>query len=158
MIEKRKPCETHHLDPQEFDLPETTYSRGIENRVFQEIVLNVLSRISGIGLLQGTFLDHLIGRIDRVPGISAEQDSKTQSVKICVEIAVHYGIHIPSKAEEIQTAVVEEITKMTGLRVSEIHVVFKELVRDEATKEASPSAQIPVEIPNEFKEELQSEF
>jgi uncharacterized alkaline shock family protein YloU len=158
MIEKRQKCATQHLDPLEFELPDTTYSRDIENRVFQGIVLKTLSRISGIGLLEGTFLENLIGRIDKVNGISTEQDTKTQSVKIKIEISVQYGVSIPKKAEEIQTAVVEEITNMTGLRVSEIHVVFKELAREQVVPEEEPIPNIPVEIANTFTEELQDEF
>jgi uncharacterized alkaline shock family protein YloU len=158
MIEKRQPCEAQHLDPLEFDLPDTTFSRDIENRVFQGIVLKTLSRISGIGLLEGTFLENLIGRVDKVKGISTEQDPKTQSVKIKIEVSVQYGVSIPKKAEEIQSAVVEEITKMTGLRVSEIHVIFKELMRESPLSEEQTPPKVPVDVANAFGDELQSEF
>ncbi len=158
MIEKRHLGTAQHLDPLEFELPETTYSRDIENRVFQGIVLKVLSRISSIGLLEGTFLENVIGRLDRVKGITAEQDAKSQSVKITIEINVEYGVNIPKKAEEIQTAVVEELTKMTGLRVSEIHVVFKGLKREELLPSEQLSQKIPDEGATSFHEELQSEF
>jgi uncharacterized alkaline shock family protein YloU len=158
MTEKKKHCETQHIDPLEFELPDTIYSRDIENRVFQGIVLKILSRISGIGLLEGTFLEDLIGRVDKVKGISTEQDTKTQSVKIRIEVSVQYGVSIPKKAEEIQTAVVEEITKMTGLRVSEIHVIFKELSRELPLPEEESLSKIPVEVANSFPEELQDEF
>jgi uncharacterized alkaline shock family protein YloU len=158
MSEKKQKCETQHLDPLEFELPDTVYSRDIENKVFQGIVLKTLSRISGIGLLEGTFLENLIGRIDKVKGISTEQDAKSQSVKIKIEVSVQYGVSIPKKAEEIQTAVVEEITNMTGLRVSEIHVVFKELLREQPLSEEDVPPKIPVEMANTFSEELQDEF
>lgn len=155
MIEKKRPCDAQQLDPLEFELPDTTYSRDIENKLFQGIVLKTLSRISGIGLLEGTFLGNLI---DKIKGISTEQDAKTQSVKIKIEVSIQYGLSIPKKAEEIQTAVVEEITKMTGLRVSEIHVVFKELMREEAPQEEAPSPPIPIEVASTFSHEFESEF
>lgn len=158
MKEKIQTCGTQHLDPVEFELPETTYSRDIENKVFQGIVLKTLSAITGIGLLEGTFFDNLIGRIDKVKGISTEQDAKAQCVKITIEVSVQYGISIPKKAEEIQTAVVEAITKMTGLRVSEVHVVFKELMQEPSSQEQALPPSIPFEVPSSFKEELEKEF
>ena len=124
MNEKRLKSEPSHLDPREFELPETVYSRDIENRVFQGIVLKTLSKIEGIGLVEGTFLDSLIGRLDKIKGIIAEQDPKTHSVKIKIEVRVKDDVNIPFIADEIQTLVVQEITKITGVRVSEIHVEF----------------------------------
>ncbi len=47
--------------------------------------------------------------------LSAEQDSKRQSVDIKLEIDVCYGIRIPEKAEEIQHKVSEDITRFTGI-------------------------------------------
>ncbi len=158
MMGKKKSCEARQLDTREFDLPETVFSRDIENKVFQEIVLNILSRISGIGLLEGTFLENVIGRVDKIKGISIEQDLRSKSVKITIEISVQYGVNIPKKAEEIQTALVEEITKMTGLHVSEVHVIFKQLTHDEPKVDEPAPPRIPVEIAHTFHEDLQSEF
>ena len=81
-----------------------------------------------------------------------------RQIKITIEINVEYGVNIPKKAEEIQTAVVEELTKMTGLRVSEIHVVFKGLKREELLPSEQLSQKIPDEGATSFHEELQSEF
>jgi uncharacterized alkaline shock family protein YloU len=158
MSERKQKSEPQHLDPLEFDLPDTTFSRDIENRVFQGIVLKTLSRITGIGLLEGTFLDNLIGRVDKVKGIATEQDPKTQTVKIKIEVSVQYGVSIPQKAEEIQTAVVEEITKMTGLRVSEIHIVFKELASEQAPSEEGQMPKVPIDVSHSFSEGLPDEF
>jgi len=125
------------FDTKEFNLPETVLSRDIENRVFQGIIVKALSEISGIGLIEGNFLDTLIGRLDKVKGIYTEQDTKSHAIKIRIELNVRYGILIPQKAEEIQAKVIEAVTKLTGVRVSEIHIVFKELI----TKEESESSQ-----------------
>ena len=141
------------LDPQEFDFPETTFSRDIENRVFQGIILKILSQITGIGLLEGAFLESLIGRLDKIKGIGIEQDAKTHSVHIKIEVSIQYGVNIPQKADEIQNAVVEEITRMTGVRVSEIHIVFKELRQEEPFE-----AKIPVDVENRFSGEFENEF
>ena len=118
------------IDANEFELPETTYVRDIENRVFQSIVLQCLSKISDISLVEGNFIDHFLNRssTDGFKGITAEQDSKNHSVKIRIEIAVAYGVCIPEKALEIQERVTEELTQFTGLHVSGVHVVFKNLI------------------------------
>ena len=47
------------VDTQEFELPETVFSRDIDNRVFQTIVLQSLSKVEGISLVEG----NLIGNI-----------------------------------------------------------------------------------------------
>jgi uncharacterized alkaline shock family protein YloU len=146
------------LDPQEFDLPETTFSRDVENRVFQGIILKILSQISGIGLLEGTFLANLLGRVDKVKGITIEQDAQTHSVRIKIEVSIQYGVNIPHKAEEIQSAVVNEITSMTGLRVAEIHVVFKELMQEEPEGSEASLPHIPIDVPSSFTNDFENEF
>ena len=45
-----------------------------------------------------------------------------------VEVNVAYGVSIPEKAEEIQTKIAQEINRLTGLRVSQVHVIFKDLM------------------------------
>lgn len=124
------------VDTKEFNLPETIFIRDIENKVFQSIVLQCLSQIEGISLTEGNFIDHMLGRSSEgVKGIHAEQDEKNHSVNIKVEVNVLFGTSIPNKAEEIQTKVAEEITKITGLHVGSVHVVFKNVISlEEASK------------------------
>src|SRR5690625_3643869 len=112
--------ENSTVDTQEFELPETVFSRDIETRVIQVIILQCLSKIQDIGLIGGTLMDTLLGRsdTDRVKGIFVEQDSRNHQVKVKVEILVNYGVSIPAKAEEVQSKIVEEITRLTGLHVA----------------------------------------
>jgi uncharacterized alkaline shock family protein YloU len=157
MSDKLHKSEPHQIDTREFDLPETVYSRDIENRVFQGIIVKTLSQISGIGLLEGRFFDNLIGRIERIKGISTQQDATAQSLKVRIEVNIQYGISIAEKAEEIQAAVVEDLVKMTGVRVSEVHVVFKGLISEEEQKIREPqqiSEAIDSALGEDFEEEL----
>lgn len=125
------------FDTKEFEIPETVFIRDIENKVFQSIVLQCLAQIEGISLVEGNFIDHLLGRSSEgVKGIYAEQNDKNQSVNIKVEVNIHFGIVIPDKAEEIQTKITEEITKLTGLHVSSVHVVFKNVISKEQAYQA----------------------
>lgn len=118
------------MDPGEIQFPETSYVRDIESRVFQSIVLQVLAKITGIGLIGGNLLDALLGRdsVEGIKGIHVEQDLEKHSVYIRVEIDINYGVIIPEKAEEIQTKILEEVSLFTGLHVSCVHVIFKNLI------------------------------
>ncbi len=134
-----------NMDAREIELPETMFIRDIETRVFQGIVLQALAKISGIGLLEGNLFDSLLGReIESVKGIHVEQDQKKHSVNIRVEINVVYGILIPEKSEEIQTRLVEEISRWTSLHVASVHVVFKDLIypQTDATQAAAEGTEV----------------
>ena len=125
------------IDSKELSFPETTFIRDIESRVFQSIVLQTIAKIEGISLLGGHgIIDNLFGRdnSERIKGIYVEQDHKKHSVQVRLEINIEYGIAIPQKAEEIQNRVVEEISKLTGLHVSAVHVVFKNLITPQIEK------------------------
>jgi uncharacterized alkaline shock family protein YloU len=144
----------------EFELPETTFIRDIENRVFQSYVLQTLSRIEGISLISGNFLDHLLGRdgAERIKGITTEQDQKNHSVAVKIELNIYYGVPIPPKAEEIQSKVAEEITTLTGLHVSCVHVIFKNVVVEEAGKNSSGESAESLLRKGLLDEELTEEF
>lgn len=125
------------VDTKEFEIPETVFIRDIENKVFQSIVLQCLSQIPGISLTEGNFIDHLLGRSEGIKGINTEQNEKKQSVSIKVEVNISYGVSIPEKAEEIQSAIADEVTKLTGLHVSSVHVIFKNVISVEQAKRQS---------------------
>ncbi len=117
------------MDTKEISLPDTVFVRDIESKVFQAVTLQCLAKIEGISLLEGSLFDSLLGReVERIKGINVEQDQKKHSVNIRVEINVFYGVSIPEKAEEIQAKVVEEISRLTGLHVGSVHIVFKNLI------------------------------
>ncbi len=152
MTEKKSKFDPVKIDPKEFELPDTEYIRDIDNRVFQGIILQTLSKITGISLLEGNFIDHIFGRTEGVKGIHTEQDEKSCSISAKVEVAIAYGISIPEKAEEIQTKVVEELVRMTGLRVSHVHVVFKELIAPESVKKAHMAKEKAPQHPGDYSD------
>jgi len=141
MNDQKKKNEKIKVDTKEFDIPETLYIRDIENKVFQSIILQCLSQIEGIRLVEGSFIDNFLGRsAEGVKGIYALQDEKHQSINIKVEVNILYGIPIPGKAEEIQQRVSEEIVRLTGLHVASIHVIIKNVIPEEETPKAAPPA------------------
>lgn len=110
----------------EAELPETLFVQDIDDRVFKSIVLQCLAEIDGVSLKRRGVLRSFFskGRTDPSKGIVIEQDPHSQTISIKLEMVVHYGVPIPEKAEEIQKKVSEQITHMTGLHVSCVHVIF----------------------------------
>ncbi|MGR3973070.1 MAG: Asp23/Gls24 family envelope stress response protein [Candidatus Rhabdochlamydia sp.] len=121
------------MNHKEVELPETVFVRDIENKVFQSIVVQCLLGIEGITLLEGNLIDYFLGREspERISGIFVEQDLKNQSIQVKLEVSVAFGVILPQKAEEIQTVVAKELSRLTGLHVSLVHVVFKNLIKIE---------------------------
>jgi uncharacterized alkaline shock family protein YloU len=164
MAEMYKKNENIKFDSKEFELPQTLMVRDIENRVFQGIVLQCLSKIEGINLVEGNFIDNILGRdsLEGIRGIHVEQDSKKQCVSFRVEVNICYGISIPQKADEIQNRIAEEVTKLSGLHVSSIHVVFKTIVQPGEVKSISEllskSSNSPVLLGSDLEEEYNDEF
>lgn len=117
------------IDTKELELPETLFIRDIETKVFQSIVIQTLRQIDGIETLEGGLFDDWLGDgVDGIKGIHIEQQEKTHSVTVRIEINVAYGVSIPLKAEEIQLRIVQEISRLTSLHVQSVHVVFKNLI------------------------------
>lgn len=149
------------IDSKELKFKDTVFIRDIETRVFQAMTLKCLSGIDGIALIEGNFIDHILGRegIERNKGIYVEQDSKSHSVSIKIELNVGYGIPLPTKAEEIQSKVVEDITRLTGLHVAAVHIIFKNLLPDEdleqiLAKQMAEKEENSEEFFNEYSEEF----
>lgn len=136
------------FDSKELELPETLFVRDIETRVFQTIALQTLSTIEGVSMMEGNLIDSFLGRDgpDRVKGIHVDQDQKKHAVKLKIEVNIGYGISLPEKAEEIQSKLVEAISRMTGLHVSSVHVIFKNLVLPQKPVQEPPTVETVREI------------
>ena len=149
------------VDTKEFELPDTIFIRDIEDRVFQAIILQCLSKVEGISLLEGSFLDNFLGRgnVEGIKGISAEQNNKDQTINVKVEVNITYGIQIPEKADEIQSKITSEITKFTGLHVASVHVIFKNVLLPQNIEK--PVAKLAIEKEETavlLEEQLEEEF
>lgn len=99
------------LDTKEFELPDTLYIRDIETGVFRSIAEQSLQNVEGIAL------EHL----------HVDVDPKGQTISLKIVLSVLFGVPIPQKAEEIQSLLAEQMTKLTGLHVASIHLVFKNI-------------------------------
>ena len=111
------------------DVASATFVQHIEPKVIQGIVIQVLAKTKGIALLEGNLFESLLGRdLERVKGIYVGQHEGNGSVDIRIEVNVMYGVSIPEKAMEVRERVVEEVTRWTGLEVTSVHLIFKDLV------------------------------
>lgn len=146
---------------QDYEYADTLFVRDVESKVFQAIAYKCLMGIEGVELIGSNILDSLLGRetTDRIKGITIEQDQKNHSVNLKVEVNVAYGVSIPEKAEEIQGKVAKEISRLTGLHVSSVHVVFKNLIsrqpldkllETKEEKEIGADLDAPVEYSDDF--------
>jgi uncharacterized alkaline shock family protein YloU len=146
------------IDTKELELPETVFIRDIENRVFQSIAVQCLSRIEGVVLLGGNLFDVLLGRdnSEGLKGIHVVQDQKNHSVNLKVEVNVVYDINIPEKAEEIQMKIAKDISRLTGLHVGSVHVVFKNLLSKESIDKLRSSENEPEKQQSTTSEESKS--
>jgi len=148
-----------NIDTKEIELPETIFIRDIEGKVFQSIVVQTLATIEGVALLEGNFIDSLLRRdaVEGIKGIQVDQDLKTHSVSLKIEINVAYGICIPEKAEEVQMKIAEKISRFTGLHVASVHVIFKNLICLKNSSSLEEKVLSRPHIPS-FSEETLSEF
>ena len=79
-------------------------------------------------------------------------------MKIQLEINIKYGTSIPEKSEEIQNKVAQEVTKMTGVHVSEVHVIFRELIPPDDMKEKNSPASALQKLESSLQKDLDDEF
>lgn len=135
-LKNKKFASFNKVDTKEFELPDTVFISDIETKVFQGIILQCLSEIEGIALVEGNFIDSMLGRSSmEVTGIHSQKDQASHSVSLRIEVNIEYGVPIPAKADEIQTKVIEAITRLTGLHVSTIHIVFKNVIPSDQTRQ-----------------------
>ena len=110
----------------------------IHENVVASIVRKVTCSIKGVLRLAGSPLLDNIAEIvgsrkihDRAISIDLSDDD----VKIEVKINVAYGVHVPTLAVEIQTAIIEEVEKITGMRVSQVNIIVQELDEEDSEKD-----------------------
>lgn len=158
--ERSRQVNIQKVDTKEFELPETVFISDIDTKIFQGIVSECLSQIDGVALVEGTFIDSIFGRSgpEVAGGIYSEQDSQKHSVSIKIEVNIRYGISIPAKAEEIQSLVVEEITRLTGLRVASVHIVFKNIISQENLDNANSYKKKPVPVDGKHEDAYNDDF
>jgi uncharacterized alkaline shock family protein YloU len=131
----------HEIEIEEQNADEVVFVQDVENKVFQAIVVKTLMKIEGVRLLEeGSLIDDLLGREgqSRIKGVYIEQDLKSHSVAIKIELELAYGLSLKRVAKSVQHAIVKDIQEFSGFNISSVHLVFKHLYEDKpATNEES---------------------
>ena len=102
----------------------------IHENVITSIVRKAACSVQGVVRLAGsTIVDNIAETIgskkigDRSIAVGINGD--TVSIEVKVNLA--YGVHLPTVASNIQSVVMKEVEKMTGMSVTTVNIIVQEL-------------------------------
>ena len=110
-------------------------------RIADDVVKTIAAKaavdVEGVYKLAGGVVDEvskMLGKKRPTNGVKVEVGEVECSIE--VYLVIKYGYKIPEVAEEVQKAVLEEVSKLTGLKVVEVNV-YVQNVRMEETEETT---------------------
>ena len=109
----------------------------IADDVVKTIAAKVAVDVEGVYKLAGGVVDEvskMLGKKRPTNGVKVEVGEVECSIE--VYLVIKYGYKIPEVAEEVQKAVLEEVSNLTGLKVVEVNV-YVQNVRMEETEETT---------------------
>ena len=109
----------------------------IADDVVKTIAAKAAADVEGVYKLAGGVVDEvskILGKKRPTNGIKVEVGEVECSIE--VYLVIKYGYRIPEVAEEVQKAVLEEVSNLTGLKVVEVNV-YVQNVRMEETEETT---------------------
>lgn len=102
----------------------------IHENVIAAAVRKATANVEGVRRLAGNAIVNNIADLignksisDRSIAVHIDGDS----VAVEVKVNILYGVNVPTVATNIQTAVVEEVEKITGMNVTAVNVIVQEL-------------------------------
>jgi len=102
----------------------------VHESVIASIVRKAACSVEGVVRLAGSTLVDNIAEIvgsKRIYDRSIVVEMGDASVQIEVKVILAYGVEIPAVAETIQTTVIDQITKITGMAVDKVNVMVMDL-------------------------------
>ena len=109
----------------------------IADDVVKTIAAKAAADVEGVYKLAGGVVDEvskMLGKKRPTNGVKVEVGEVECSIE--VYLVIKYGYKIPEVAEEVQKAVLEEVSNLTGLKVVEVNV-YVQNVRMEETEETT---------------------
>ncbi len=110
----------------------------IHENVIAAIVRKAACSVNGVIRLAGSPLVDNIAEIignrrigDRAIAINIDGES----VEVEVKLNIAYGSHLPTVAANVQSSIMREVEKMTGMTVSNVNVIVQELDTEEREDE-----------------------
>lgn len=102
----------------------------IHENVIASIVRKAALSVEGVVRLAGSTLVDNIAEIigsKRIGDRAISVDMSGDRVSIEVKVNLSYGAHVPTVASNVQSAVIREVEKMTGMSVDSVNVIVQEL-------------------------------
>jgi uncharacterized alkaline shock family protein YloU len=94
--------------------------------------VNGVIRIAGSPLVDN--IAEIIGN-RRIGDRSIAIDISGDTVAVEISLNISYGSHLPTVAANVQTAIMREVEKMTGMTVTSVNVIVQELDTEEREDE-----------------------
>ena len=114
-------------------LPDSSKVKGniqIHESVITSIVRKVASETEGVSRISG---NTLVDNIAEIMGSKRIQDRAItvqmgkSSVAVEVSVNLYFGYKLPEVAGALQSAIEEEIKKLTGLQVANVDIIIREI-------------------------------
>ncbi|WP_440914087.1 Asp23/Gls24 family envelope stress response protein [Enterococcus innesii] len=106
---------------------------SFEEKVIETIVGVALQSIDGLISVNGRFLSDMTENLEEQPQVASGIDVEVgkEEVAVDLEVIVAYGKDIPKLFAQIQEVVLEEISRLTSLKVKEINIRIADIVKQE---------------------------
>ena len=76
-----------------------------------------------------------VSKIKKIHDRSIVVEMGPSSVSVEVSVNLYYGVSLPQVAAAVQTAIADEITRLTGLKVGCVNIVVREIEDAEEPQE-----------------------
>lgn len=106
---------------------------SFEEKVIETIVGVALQSIDGLISVIGRFLSDMTENLEEQPQVASGIDVEVgkEEVAVDLEVIVAYGKDIPKLFAQVQEVVLEEISRLTSLKVKEINIRIADIVKQE---------------------------
>lgn len=106
---------------------------SFEEKVIKTIVGVALQSIDGLISVNGRFLSDMTENLEEQPQVASGIDVEVgkEEVAVDLEVIVAYGKDTPKLFAQVQEVVLEEISRLTSLKVKEINIRIADIVKQE---------------------------
>ena len=106
---------------------------SFEEKVIETIVGVAVQSIDGLISVNGRFLSDMTENLEEQPQVASGIDVEVgkEEVAVDLEVIVAYGKDIPKLFAQVQEVVLEEISRLTSLKVKEINIRIADIVKQE---------------------------
>ena len=108
----------------------------IADEVVKTIAAKAAGDVEGVYKLAGGVVDEvskMLGKKTPTNGVKVEVGEVECSIEVYV--VIKYAYRIPKVGEDVQKAVLEEVSKLSGLKVVEVNVYVQNIKVEEVTEE-----------------------